>query len=380
MTAARLSRPMEAAGQWVRRLLVWWLNELSALVPPGVATGAVAGLLGRAWHPDRTATELEVGAGDVSLLVWRRGAAHPARVPLAGLEEDVRRQRVATALRQARSDPATTVRLDPSLLLNASVTLPAGAEANLRDILRLQIDQLVPLTAAEVCFEYWIAPYLPADRVITVHLVIATRASIDRALSLARAVGLDPRQVVAAPTPRAGAEGAGRQLVLLRVGQSWSEPGSRRRVLRLLEATALALIVLTYAAWVYRLDGARDDMAREVAALGRSAIETRAVAQRVSHLREELTALRRRVEEPGPLLILNEVSALLPDHVWITRLAQREAEVEISGIAPRATDLIALIEASSLFEKPHFRAPTTLSPDGRGERFEIGFSVRRPPS
>lgn len=370
MTTAHLSRPVEAAGQWARRLLAWWLGELSALLPSGLAA--------RSWNADHTPAELEVGASDLSLLIWRRGTAVPARVPLVGQDEHARRLRVATALRQARLGPAATIRLDPSLLLSASVTLPVAAEANLPDILRLRMDELVPLPAAEVCFEYWIAPRMPADRLITVHLVIVTRTSLDHALSLARAVGLDPRQVVAVTDPQGSGEATSRRIVLLRVGASWDEPGTRRRLLRGLDGLAAALLILIYAIWVHRLDVARDAVTREVATLGRTVAETRAVAQRVSRLQEELAIPRRRWQEPGPLLVLNEVTALLPDQVWITRLAHRDAAVEISGVAPRATDLIALIEASALFEKPHFRAPTTLSADGRGERFEIGFSVRRP--
>ena len=52
--------------------------------------------------------------------------------------------------------------------------------------------------------------------------------------------------------------------------------------------------------------------------------------------------------------------------------------MEILGTAPRATDLIGLVEGSALFEKPAFRAPITLAPDGRGERFELSFTVRDP--
>lgn len=373
MTSARLSRPTIAAGLMLRRAWAWWVGELLALAPHRVGGGTERGL-----------PVLEVSAGAATLLVWRKGAAEPERIALdddpaapSNVQSHVQ-SRVRAALGRdgsAAGGLPVILRLDPSLVLNASLSLPPAAEADLRDVLTHQIDQLVPLPASAVCFAHGIAPRQPGDRTITVHLAIATRAAIDRALTLARAAGLDPVEVVAPPLPIPGAARPN-PVVLLRFGRR--DAGQGRRLKRGLEMAALALAILAYGLLVWRLDTQRDDLAEQVAVATRLAAGTRELGREVARARDELAALRARWRDPAPLAVLNEVSALLPDTVWITRFALRERTVDILGTAPRATDLIGLVEGSALFEKPAFRAPITLAPDGRGERFELSFTVRDP--
>jgi hypothetical protein len=54
----------------------------------------------------------------------------------------------------------------------------------------------------------------------------------------------------------------------------------------------------------------------------------------------------------------------------------RGHNVELIGFSPRATDLISRVEGSTPFEKPQFRSPITLAPDGKGERFDLSFEVK----
>jgi hypothetical protein len=46
------------------------------------------------------------------------------------------------------------------------------------------------------------------------------------------------------------------------------------------------------------------------------------------------------------------------------------------GFSTRATNLISRVESSAIFEKPQFRSPITLAPDGKGERFDLAFAIK----
>ncbi len=79
--------------------------------------------------------------------------------------------------------------------------------------------------------------------------------------------------------------------------------------------------------------------------------------------------------------VLEELTRLLPDTTWIWNLKYNGKEIELSGFADSASDLIPLLDKSSLFEKVEFLAPVTKEMQMRGdgnkekERFKIKAKI-----
>jgi general secretion pathway protein L len=75
--------------------------------------------------------------------------------------------------------------------------------------------------------------------------------------------------------------------------------------------------------------------------------------------------------------ILKELTQLLPPSVWIWHYKFSGREIEISGFADSASELIPLLDKSPLFEKVEFLAPVTkererrIGVDRERERFKI---------
>ncbi len=69
----------------------------------------------------------------------------------------------------------------------------------------------------------------------------------------------------------------------------------------------------------------------------------------------------RKIEtgELSKIEVLRELAQILPSTVWIWNLKYNGKEIEISGFADSASDLIPLIDKSLLFEKVEFLAPVT---------------------
>lgn len=95
-------------------------------------------------------------------------------------------------------------------------------------------------------------------------------------------------------------------------------------------------------------------------------------------LKKEILEMEKiRSGETSKIAILNELTQLLPNTVWIWNLKYDGKEVEINGYADSASDLIPLIDKSPLFEKVEFSAPVTkerqMRPEGdrEKERFRI---------
>jgi general secretion pathway protein L len=88
-----------------------------------------------------------------------------------------------------------------------------------------------------------------------------------------------------------------------------------------------------------------------------------------------------RSGEVSKVLVLEELTRLLPDTTWIWNLKYNGKEMELSGFADSASDLIPLLDRSPLFEKVEFLAPVTKEMQMRGdgskekERFKIKAKI-----
>ena len=111
----------------------------------------------------------------------------------------------------------------------------------------------------------------------------------------------------------------------------------------------------------------------------------RPAVEAIEKLQKNMEGLNREVsefnkiklEEISKIEILEELAKLLPSTVWIWNFKYTGKEMEISGFADSASDLISLLDKSPLFEKVEFLAPVTKDREKRDgvdkerERFKI---------
>lgn len=109
--------------------------------------------------------------------------------------------------------------------------------------------------------------------------------------------------------------------------------------------------------------------------------------KRRGELTREITELERiAVGEAKRIDVLQELTQILPPSVWIWNLKCSGKDVEISGFADSASELIPILDKSPLFEKVEFSSPVTKERERKGstdkerERFKIKMKVegRRP--
>jgi len=85
-----------------------------------------------------------------------------------------------------------------------------------------------------------------------------------------------------------------------------------------------------------------------------------------------LVSLRRRTE--ADLNIVKELSNLLPDTVWLTRLEVNDQGVQMQGEGDRAAPLLGIINDAETLASAEFL--TSLVTTGQGDRFQIGAQRR----
>lgn len=88
-----------------------------------------------------------------------------------------------------------------------------------------------------------------------------------------------------------------------------------------------------------------------------------------------------RGEELSKIVILRELTQILPQNVWIWNLKYKANEIEVSGFAESASDLISILDRSSVFEKVEFLSPVTkerlfgIEAGKEKERFKIKAKI-----
>jgi general secretion pathway protein L len=346
-------------GGAIQQAVTWWLDELAALIPRRFTN-----------RPESASAILDLSAREATLALAARGAAPAVRIPLGGADPLQDRIHVQAAIRQ-RPARTVVVRLDRSLVLEASVTLPLAAERSLRKILLHQLDRLVPLPSDAVEFQYLVTERSPANKTIVVRLIVATRASIERAVTVLQTVGLKAGMVIAP----SGVAGDDAMVTLWRANQERMASPAMRWLRHGLEAAAVVLFIAAYGTYVVRLNAYRDQLQEDVAIATRASAAARTLIAQSAQTESALTLLQRRQREMNPLLLLDELTKLVPETTWVSQLSIRGRNVELIGYGPRVGDLITRIQDHEIFYDPKFRSPITMSPDGKGERFDVSFDI-----
>jgi general secretion pathway protein L len=114
------------------------------------------------------------------------------------------------------------------------------------------------------------------------------------------------------------------------------------------------------------LDAEQQELTHKIA-VRRAALRTGpASAMSAQRLLEQ-----RKRTMPSPVIVLEALSQILPDHTYVTELRIEGDKLQIVGVTRDAAALIALIEQSPHFEHAAFYAPTTRTPGDAGERFHV---------
>ncbi len=334
-------------------LFAWWLGELRELLPPRW----------RERTPRRASLLLQLERPFLRVLEQRGRRLEPLgslTLPEADGKAGATQQAPAVEprLRRAldRNPDAIVLVLGEQDALTCIDLLPASAENDLAKIMAHKIDLLTPWSADQ---GYAAQKVLGRRRDGTLEVLVAAaaRANLDRIMGQLAAVGVKPASVDVALEKEPGRT-AGVDLL----HASAPEPGRRGRTRWML--AILLLAVLAGAGWVgwqaYQRQARLAVQASTAAGLEQSLADLPELRTRIDALRVQANFLANdRRSRPSPLLVLEALSRLLPDNVWLTDVTLDGRDLAFSGMAEDASMLVPLVEQAPEFEQARFHAPST---------------------
>ncbi len=273
-------------------------------------------------------------------------------------------EKVAAMLRGSRAE----LMLKPDRFLFRPLELPTRAGEFLEGIVRSQIDRLTPWTANDAVFGWAKPEQAGAERMI-VTVAATARAMVVPYVQALTSLGL---KSISVSTLLPGPEPVAVK-VLDEKGQSTLDAARVRRVLiAILLVAGLGAVAATVAGFVIdnSLQAEQDQLARRIASRRAAALGGREAS--LDAATAGLRSLERRKHEgPSAVMVLEQLSKVLPDHTYVTELRIEGDKLRLTGVTGDAPSLIGLIEQTQQFSRATFFAPTTRTANETGERFHI---------
>lgn len=366
LSAARLPRlaldKNSAAGRFWR----WWTNELAALLPSWLRQPGAS---------DADALLIEMTPRSIVLQRWLQGSlAEQGRIDRQPGNPDADGAAFRSLFSKLRKrDEAVALWLSPAQCLAKQVELPLAAAKNLRQVLGFEMDRHTPFKAEQVYFDFRVLRVDNQNNRISLRLVAVPRAEMDGLLNLLASWGATATAAYAAGTAVPG----GASMNLMPAGRNTPQPQTRSRSIHpglLLLALLVGAAALAIPVWQKR----------------EAVLALLPVVDRAKQRAMEIDALRREQEKlaaeynfmllkkqfaPPLVVLLNELSRLLPDDTWVQQFSLKGSELQIQGETGSSSRLIALFENSRLLRDANFRSPLTKGDLPGSERYHLTAQI-----
>lgn len=345
-----LSRDMNLSNLWR-----WWVDGLVAWLPTTWQARVLSqptDLIVEVGHPD-WCCYLEQGS-------QRSEAQVLSAVNSSTLLESL-----------AKRSETRVLRLPESVVFSGQIMLPHAAARNLQQVVGFELDRLTPYRANEVYYCAWVISHLPEQKRMRVGFCAVARPVLNECLAQARRLGL--KQIARVDTLQT--PGINVLPQTQRAKSSWAQHLKPLLNLALL-LSVLALIGLPI--WQERT---------KAIALTKSVAVLKQQTANVLNLRDQLDQLEsstrfllaRKHDTPTMVVLLEELSRLLPDDTWLEQLDIQDKRLLIRGQSTIAAKLVGLLESSSWLQAVNFSAPIVTDPNSGREFFQISAQLGAEP-
>lgn len=262
-----------------------------------------------------------------------------------------------------------SVLLPADRVLSRTVSLPAAAQENLRQVIGFELDRFTPFSAAQVYFDYHLKTRGAGADMLSVEVALVPRKRVDGWLEALRSAG------IAVDTLSAASLWDDANLLPPELRPKLNLKRLAQRMLPVALIVVLLGAAMALPLWQKR-EIAISLQAREAALRGKAG-EVIKLREKVDKEVKSLEAIRDQWRAFPPVLdVLQVLTKLLPDDTSLQRMEVKGNTLIINGTSSSASSLIGLLQNSPAFDAPHFLSPVTQQ---RGkEVFNLSASINMP--
>ena len=326
----------------------WWRAELMGLMPENI---------------QRMAAESEPSVA----LGLRQGHIDTIFIPgqeLAGISDTQGISSYLESIDQLLMP--VVVSLPVEELLCRRIQLPIAVMENLSEVIRFEMDRQTPFHVDDVYYAYRINGKSADKQHISLDLCVVPREKVLSAMSPLQHIQLDYD----------AASLSGEKLKVRFISADYREQSSPVKQYTGLVASMILLIaVIMTPFWLQGMS--LQGLQAELETVRQYTREAQEINQRLRQHVGVLDVLQQHKRGLPPTIeVLDQLSQLIPDDTWLTRLEIKQGKVHIEGFSLSSSSLIAILEASSHFSNARFDSPVTLDKDSQQEKFRIVVEMR----
>ena len=250
-------------------------------------------------------------------------------------------------------------------VMRKRITLPRVARHDLRNVVSYQIGRLTPFSADKVFFDVLeVSTVAPSDHTIEVEFIAVLKAETQPWIKeVERLTGLTVSRLTVSQTDGLVNQQAMNLFAQQRTRDAWWLRLNRNSML--LMALVVVLLV-TSVVPVIKLRTLVLERKHEIKIIDESVT---GLQEKRQILEQDLVALNYVLEQRASSLeisnIIEELTRIVPDEIFINSLSVQKQAVVISGVGTGVVDLIEVLNSSSLFEDARFTASITRSRQGQ---------------
>lgn len=256
--------------------------------------------------------------------------------------------------------------ISSGLIVSGRMTLPAESDDIIRAIVRNKVEGIAPWPVDQSLHGHHVAA-MEGDAV-HVDVGVVSRALLQDIVAQLSAAGM----MVKATSLRLP---SGESLPI-EFASPAEDGGGWRSATRLAAGVAAAAAVLSAIGLglVWHVSAQLASAREETAALTASLRPGQSAG--AASLLEAATTLRERRRQRHPaVVVIDELSAILPQTVWLDSLSLDDAQLELKGQGSGIPAVIAILEQSPFFQDVNFASATQFNESLNAEAFSIGATV-----
>lgn len=344
-------------------LIGWWLQGLSLLIPDGLKS---------IMNPSRRRILLQYQDEQLAI-IWpgQSGSQTSDRFQLHSGDDQKRLHKQLSKF--SRENHELVLCIPASKGLRKTIQLPLAAETELDSILKYEIDRQTPFAPEQVYSGHRIISKSRATNSLKLEINVIPKKHIEPQLSMLEQAGIVPQSIeLLNESPEPGINVLPQQSRL-------DEQAGLKRINILLCWLVIILTIVTAAIPFFKINQAIDQVRSRIELERKDALDVNALRAKWQDEVEKQQFIGQRISSRTSVtLILNEITHLLPDHTWLSRLLIRDHSINLQGESAKATALIGLLDQSEHFSGTRFQSPVTTNISTGKDRFQITSQLTMP--
>lgn len=269
-----------------------------------------------------------------------------------------------------KNSPIIALDLPSDRLLTLSLLLPAAAAGDFRQAALYEMERRTPFRPEEVYYDARVLRHSEDDTHIKVLLRVVPRELVDDSVRALASLGVRLERIGFAAEGLSAANGF--NVLPPRTSRS----GARRNTLITVGLGVLVALLLSISVFVSLSNKEKlaNNLLHQLSILRTEVVEARQLDSALNEIVQRYRLIQERKRtHPSVVTVLDELTRLMPDDVWLHNMRINNGKVTISGEAQSATALVGLIEDSPRFHNVSMRSQVTRNRKSNKDMFQLSF-------